>query len=635
MDESRDLQQQTTDLLLQRPSASATRDLAGGPPFSPFRPTDLARATALTDRLLDLADRSGVQAVLDEVARLNATDDPALVKHAFLVFLTHHPEAQGLTIPPLEQREPEILPSSDTEEAATRDLDTAGDPEAQLAWYREDPAASEHHEHWHLVYPAGGVRGQRKDRQGELFVYMHEQMLARYDTERLAAGLSPVVALSDYRVPIAEGYDPGPRLRASFSPRPPGMTMADIEGYTVAAHEQHRDHLRAAISAGSLQAADGSHAPITPDLLGATLEASINSASSDPTTQPPAPDSFYGQLHNYGHVLIGALQTGAGPGGVMNDTATAIRDPVFYRWHRHVDDLAFAWQERQPPNTFTDAPKVRLRRTLTAAKAPGTAGPTTPPAPAVPTPPHAGPDIILAFMDSIPGSSSANFDGAAYGQAHFGGANWNKPFATGGVTTAELHTQMKTRHTQGVTVPYLDQRTFCYFLRVENLRATAQAITVRIFGVATQAAADRRMWIELDKFTAQLAARQKAVLYRPAALSSVIRQPALKPPGATGLPSGDNYCNCGWPYNLLLPRGTRVGLPFRLLVFCTDATQDHIQAPSGCGSMSYCGSKDRYPDRRSMGYPFDRPFSAGHSLAQTLAGGDHLATRDIVIRWVD
>ena len=122
MDNSRDLQQQTTGLLLQRPSAGATRDLAGGRPFSPFRPTDLARATARTDRLLTLADQSDRQAVLDEVARMNGADDPALVKHAFLVFLTHHellrqqrplprPPQHGLSLRPPVRRRPHPGPN--------------------------------------------------------------------------------------------------------------------------------------------------------------------------------------------------------------------------------------------------------------------------------------------------------------------------------------------------------------------------------------------------------------------------------------------------------------------------------------------------------------------------------------------
>lgn len=48
---------------------------------------------------------------------------------------------------------------------------------------------------------------------------------------------------------------------------------------------------------------------------------------------------------------------------------------------------------------------------------------------------------------------------------------------------------------------------------------------------------------------------------------------------------------------------------FRLLDLLSDATKDQVPEPGHCGSMSYCGAADRYPDARDMGYPFSRPFT--------------------------
>ena len=64
-------------------------------------------------------------------------------------------------------------------ESSTESLEAVGG-EGQLDWFREDPLANQHHEHWHVVYPVGGVPDGRggatgKDRQGELFFYMHQQ----------------------------------------------------------------------------------------------------------------------------------------------------------------------------------------------------------------------------------------------------------------------------------------------------------------------------------------------------------------------------------------------------------------------------------------------------------------------------
>lgn len=59
---------------------------------------------------------------------------------------------------------------------------TASDlePEHRVAYFREDLGINLHHWHWHLVYPAFGPPSVvAKNRRGELFYYMHQQILAR------------------------------------------------------------------------------------------------------------------------------------------------------------------------------------------------------------------------------------------------------------------------------------------------------------------------------------------------------------------------------------------------------------------------------------------------------------------------
>lgn len=65
--------------------------------------------------------------------------------------------------------------------------------------------------------------------------------------------------------------------------------------------------------------------------------------------------NLYGDLHNMGHVFISYSHD---PDhrhlesfGVMGDSATAMRDPVFYRWHAYVDDIFQEHKERLPAYT--------------------------------------------------------------------------------------------------------------------------------------------------------------------------------------------------------------------------------------------------------------------------------------------
>lgn len=51
-------------------------------------------------------------------------------------------------------------------------------PSLRLWYFREDMGVNLHHWHWHLVYPfeASDERIVNKDRRGELFYYMHQQV---------------------------------------------------------------------------------------------------------------------------------------------------------------------------------------------------------------------------------------------------------------------------------------------------------------------------------------------------------------------------------------------------------------------------------------------------------------------------
>ena len=89
-----------------------------------------------------------------------------------------------------------------------------------LSYFREDYDFNDHHYHWHLVYPPTGWKDQRIiDRQGELFLYMHSQMIARYNAELLSWDLDLTHNWS-YDDILAYGYTPVPGLRDDYGARP-------------------------------------------------------------------------------------------------------------------------------------------------------------------------------------------------------------------------------------------------------------------------------------------------------------------------------------------------------------------------------------------------------------------------------
>jgi tyrosinase len=673
------------------------------PFFSAFVDDHMARASELANEFIKIADEKGLDAAIQAISEaLDKEPVAGLVQYALQLFLTHHPEARSsLKLKPLEVRQPNAVRSSAAAEtpaapAADMGLTTtkkkpkkkpltgATPPEDQVSYWREDPLLNEHHEHWHLVYPlrpVGVPPGTPKpekgfplgDRHGELFAYMHQQMLARYDAERLGAGVARVKAFDTqpftdkgFTAKIPQGYDPGdlqlfigpgPDDWYKFRARPADVTLSDLtldesaEGGTNWAVRtvgakltdmvKFGNALLAANESGKFDLVDPK-TDVTIDTIGSTTEPSANSADAYGVANPKN-FRIYGSTHNDGHVHF-MLFDNTAPYGVMAMPATAVRDPVFFRWHKLVDDVFYQFQQlRLEPYDFSGGPAVTIRKSTKAS------GPAD------------SKDIILCREKDLPDSIDGHkFGSRAYNNlitgAFASGKQWDRSFAKGKVklpsgetiaTTDTLGTEIKQRdivlrdaegNPTTETVEYLSHEDFFYFIRVENKTKADQNVAVRVFLAPETEVADRRAWIELDKFFYQIRAGERAVIFRPADQSSVVRKPALKPDdlttfdGFSPVRQAQAWCDCGWPYTLLLPRGTKAGMMYRLLVmFSPGADLNMPDHPDCCTSISYCGLQDlEYPDKVAMGYPFDRKFKK--SIRQTVEQQDNWAWRTIKIR---
>ncbi|WNG46863.1 hypothetical protein F0U60_24100 [Archangium minus] len=557
--------------------------------FLPFLPSHLKQAVSLAARFMGLANarpgEEGLAAVLDEAEQRIQQGDPEWVKYALRVFIAHHPEGRHLPVPPLHERAPHLVAPSLRPELPRRGNPGTPGAEIWLDYFREDTGLNEHFDTWQVLHPATGypdpTQPQRRllqAQRGEQFWYVHQQVLARYDTERLAFGMPRVEPLQDYASPINEGYDA--RL-PGFAPRPPGLSPRGFPGYDVTDHAMRRDRLFTAASSGLLW--QGSTPLFIEDLeqLADTAESNMGSVDGEAWADPLG---AYGSHHNLGHVLLACL-TGprdrSGFPGVMASPATAARDPLFYRWHRHVDDILDTWQSTHlPPHELSDGPQVLVRKWLGDGVAPL----------------HQSPDILLCFDQDIPGAASPDFDGQRWSEETFGGDYWTSPPPSFRSSTHTLRTRMAqhpVRLPDGreLLKPRLEHDAFHYVLRVENLLPREQKVTVRIYLAADAFAEDRRMWMEMDRFDHTLRPSAQAVIFRPANLSPVVRER-------------------GWPANLLLPRGRREGMLFRFMVMLTHAEQELVS-----------------------GYPFDRPFPPGQRIADLLSL-PHVATRNIWITHV-
>lgn len=598
--------------------------------FSLFIPAHREVAYAIYRNLQTLAagaadELAGISLVLDRIMELREREHPDLLEYVLEIFLLHDVRQYQFQMPSILLREPEMAYSP----APVPPGYAPGNPdETWLNWFREDPLLNEHHAHWHSTF--GYMNGN--DRQGEMFFYMHRQMLARYEAERRAAGLSALLAYDDFSKLIASSYH---RNLGNIVLAPQRNAKDPVSPCHAIKQLSMLKSIREDIETGKYDPAQPGD--MQAEINGITLLGTILDGSNTHHAKSP-----YYDYHGKGHEYIAAINGGE---GAMGSPKTSVMDPVFWEWHKGIDNIYERLVQRLPRHgQFLDAPAVKIKKAADALGNPYSS------------------DIILCNKIDIENYSKAY--GAAIGQSAFAGTAWIKDFEAraytyvdaSGVsrkitTTASLYTMMKTGiikyYDDGApkTLPYtyLCHEPFCYFVRVENTSGMQLSVTVRVFIVPTEDEEQASSWIEIDKFYTELLPYSRTVLFRDDEDLSVIRKPAKSDPMEYDMvfdehktQDNDLNCDCGWPYHLLLPRGTSdaKGMSFNFMVMVTDGSIDLTEEKPNCGSLSFCGVRSKkYPDKRPMGYPFNHNFSSnGGGIIHAVRTNLHMASRRIIIR---
>ncbi|CAH1402250.1 unnamed protein product [Nezara viridula] len=527
--------------------------------FSLFMPSHRRMAARLIEVYMGMKDLDDFTAAAVQTRdRLN----PYLFNYAYSVALNHRSETRNLNIPPLVEVFPDkfldkgLFPAAKVETSFDTDqrepieitVDyTASDldQEHRLAYFREDVGLNLHHWHWHLVYPYEGPDSVvKKDRRGELFYYMHQQVMARYNTERLCNHLPRVKRFINWREPIEEGYFPKiDTLVAtrSWAPRFNNTKLSDVyreidnSKFDIQDLERWRDRILADIHRGRVENGDGQFEELSEtegiNMLGNIIEASVLSVNRN----------LYGDLHNLGHVAIAICHDPEGKHletfSVMGDPATAMRDPVFYRWHAFIDDL---FQEH----------KITLPRYTTQQ---------------------------LRYSGITVKSIEVQTEGKP---------EKNKLFTFWQQSDVDLSRGLDFSQRGAVLARFthLQHRPFSYkiMVSVKNGKTTIP-----------RKSTDSSVTIPYEKTFRNLESGR---------------------PNPGEQLEQFNYCGCGWPHHLLICKGTSEGFACQLFVMISDFNQDKVEDKSSgqranqcADAVSYCGIRNQlYPDKRSMGFPFDR-----------------------------
>ncbi|CAL4103132.1 unnamed protein product, partial [Meganyctiphanes norvegica] len=549
-----------------------------GVPLSTFDPDHRAATKELTDLLMDPV---ALPQLTSHAASIKDNMNEALFIYALSFAIISNPAFDSRLVPSIVEVFPSKFIPQETIQLAMDevksiqfknpenvpeeivvphnvDIEPTGssqNPEFPLAYWREDYGLNSHHWHWHLVFS-----NNDRDRKGEIFSYMHNQMMARYDWERLSNSLDRVVSLNKWREPIPEGYFPKLTIDNSsrhYGNRPDNMIPQVFQVFALRPNyvddmERFTERFSDAFQKGYMIHENGENVPISDnvapgeqrgiDIVGNAFEPNEGSVNI----------GFYGWLHGMGHVMVAGIHDPfghhRGDQGVIGDPATACRDPAFYRWHKFVDDVFQEYKMQQVPYEDKELVFEAVEVESVAVKS-GTLEE----------------NVLETGWDIRTIEASRGLD-----------------FFTQRPIKFELQ--------------HLTHRPFAYNIQVTNNQTDPVDVTVRLYmapkvneaGEPMTFMDQRLLWAEMDKYQTTLQPGSNT-LERLSTDSSItiaeemtFRDLEENPPEA-GDPKAD-YCGCGWPQHLLIPKGKAEGMDFQILALISDWEEDkgQIQGVRNC-----------------------------------------------------
>ncbi|XP_034241167.1 phenoloxidase 2-like [Thrips palmi] len=565
----------------------------------------------------------------------NTTSNGELLARAVWARLRYHPEVvldglranlvrksgaqQGVQMPEVTQYHPEmfiddkwfskveeemyIVPDGQRVVIPVLRNETQTDTAEGKIWYwLEDTHLNVFHWRWHINYPPGYDDDEYvdRDRRGELFVYFHRQMLGRLNAERFANGAPRLLPL-EYKEPVAEAFFPHmldlhqrigyPARQANTSLLPQETSIAQLDTW--------HDRYRQVLDQGYFVTPEGNQI----ELVGIKgLDTVANALEANALLSPNL--DFYGTIHNQLHGVMGnahdPLSQNFEPISTMSVLLT-VRDIGFYRLHLHMDDLYEEYKTKYLQ-------------------------------------PYEKNELTWDYV-TVTGVSVTSDVTKTVNELHTFWQESDLDLSLGLAYTPTGRVYGRFRH--------LQHERFTYQIQVTNTDLQERSGLVRLFllmvsdenGHDLDLSFVQRFAIEMDRFEVALAPGENNIVRESTATPVTLDQDAIYSTQSTLFNARRvNQCRCGWPQTLLIPRGNETGITYKLFAMVTDYSQD--RAPASADEIchdgwSFCGvpGSTYYPDKRAMGYPFDRAFPAGTTLDSFLT--QSMAVQDIVIKFDD
>ncbi|XP_065086313.1 hexamerin-1.1-like [Ochlerotatus camptorhynchus] len=228
--------------------------------------------------------------------------------------------------------------------------------EDKLSYFTEDIGLNSYYYYFMMDYPfflGESKFNLFKDRRGELYMYMYQQLIARYYLERQANFMGPIEEFS-WDQPIKTGYSP--KLTywngMPFYGRNDYYSLPKDQYYKIDLLKDYEARIRQVIDQGYMYLDDGTkidfRKPESIDYLGNLINANPDSADTE----------YYKYIEFFARLMYsGSDYFNSGskvwPSALMH-FETSIRDPFFYQLYYKI--LSYYWQFKSylPYYTFDE-----------------------------------------------------------------------------------------------------------------------------------------------------------------------------------------------------------------------------------------------------------------------------------------
>lgn len=466
--------------------------------------------------------------------------------------------------------------------------------EQRLSYFTEDIGLNSYYYYLHADYPfwmGGEEYGLYKDRRGEFYMYMYQQILARYYLERLSNGLGKIPELSFY-TPIKSGYYPALRYYNGdyFPSRENDYVVYQEENYEdVAMVEDWETRLRKAIDSGFILLEDGKYYDI---MKPEAIEYIGNLIQSNPDSKN---SRFYGKLEVLFREILSTSVNMVGENvvipSVLEHYETAMRDPLFYQMYNRIWQLYYKFKEHITPYTYDELfyKGVKIEGVEV--------------------------DKLVTFFDTFDADITNAIDVEYFDdkEAHSDLIKFGR---------------LSQFHNHDVIIKARQQRLnhlpFTMKLHVQSEKV--QKAIVKVFigpkydvhGHVYTLEENFQNYYELDHFYVDLVAGKNDIVRNSNDFSwfvkdrtttyELYKQIMLATKGETKFPLDMSEAHCGIPTRLMLPKGQAGGLTFQMFFMVMPFNEPKVQRFSGYDHTISCGvgSGARYLDTLAFGYPFDR-----------------------------